>query len=79
MRHSYLIELKYVKRSEDSATQRQKVIAEAQTQLRQYAQDARVRELLDPATLHPLILVYCGWELVYREEWAATTPATIPN
>jgi hypothetical protein len=71
MRHAYLIELKYLKRSEDSPTQRQRVITEAETQLQQYWQDARVRETLGPATLHPLVLVYSGWELVYRAEWAA--------
>ena len=74
MRHAYLIELKYLKRSEDSPAQRQKVIAEAQAQLQQYGQDARVREILGPATPHPLILVYSGWDLVYREEWAETMP-----
>ena len=52
----------------------QKVIAEAQAQLQQYGQDARVREILGPATPHPLILVYSGWDLVYREEWAETMP-----
>ena len=71
MRHAYLIELKYLKRSEDNPTQRQKVITEAETQLQQYVQDARVREVLGPATLHPLVLVYSGWELVHRAEWAA--------
>ncbi len=65
------IELKYIKRSEDSPMQRERVITEAETQLRQYWQDARVREVLGPATLHPLVLVYSGWELVYRAEWAA--------
>ncbi|MCC6135850.1 MAG: PD-(D/E)XK nuclease domain-containing protein [Candidatus Contendobacter sp.] len=77
MRHVYLIELKYLKRSEDSPAQRQKVITEAQAQLARYRQDARVREVLGPATLHPLILVYSNWELVYWEEVAATMPATI--
>ncbi|MDQ5909133.1 MAG: AAA-ATPase like protein, partial [Pseudomonadota bacterium] len=52
------------------------VINEAETQLQQYVQDARVREVLGPATLHPLILVYSGWELVYRAEWAEVAPAT---
>ncbi|HAS50214.1 MAG TPA: hypothetical protein DCS21_00040, partial [Gammaproteobacteria bacterium] len=61
----------YLKRSEDNPTQRQKVITEAETQLQQYVQDARVREVLGPATLHPLVLVYSGWELVHRAEWAA--------
>ena len=68
MRHAYLIELKYLKRGEDSPAQRQKVITEAQAQLARYGQDARVREVLGPATLHSLVLVYSGWELVYREE-----------
>jgi hypothetical protein len=70
MRHAYLIELKYLKRGEDHPAQRQKVITEAERQLQQYVQDARVREVLGPATLHPLVLVYSGWELVYRAEWA---------
>lgn len=76
MRHVYLIELKYLKRSEDSPAQRQKVIVEAQAQLQQYGQDARVRELLGLATLHPLILVYSGWDLVYWEEWGETMPSS---
>lgn len=68
MRHAYLIELKYLKRGEDSPAQREKVMVEAQAQLRQYAQDKRVQKALGPATLHPLVLVYSGWELVKREE-----------
>ncbi len=78
MRHAYLIELKYLKRGEDSPAQRQKVITEAQAQLARYEQDARVREVLGPATLHPLVLVYSGWELAYQAEWAETTPAMLP-
>lgn len=75
MRHAYLIELKYLKRGEDGPAQREKVIAEAEAQLRRYGQDARVREALGPATLHPLVLVYSGWELVYRAEITEATPA----
>ncbi len=71
MRHAYLIELKYIKRGEDTPTQRQKVITEAQAQLARYSQDARVREVLGPATLHPLVLVYSGWELIYRAEFGS--------
>jgi len=72
--HAQMIELKYLKRGEDSPAQRQKVIVEAETQLQRYMQDARVREVLGPATLHPLVLVYSGWELVYRAEWAEVLP-----
>lgn len=68
MRHAYLIELKYLKHTEDSPVQREKVMAEAQAQLRQYAQETRVQEALGPAPLHPLALVYSGWEWVKREE-----------
>ena len=79
MRHAYLIELKYLKRGEDSPAQREKAIADAEAQLQRYGQDARVREVLGPATLHPLVLVYSGWELIYRAEWAGALPlAALP-
>ncbi|CAK0775766.1 AAA-ATPase-like domain-containing protein [Gammaproteobacteria bacterium] len=74
MRHAYLIELKYLKRDEDSPSNRQAAIAKAEAQLRQYREDVRVREALGSATLHPLVLVYSGWELVYRAEVADETP-----
>lgn len=67
MRHAYLIELKYLKRSEDSPERRQQVIMAAEQQLQQYRSDERVQQYLGPALLHSLILVYSGWELVY---WA---------
>ena len=74
MRHAYLIELKYLKRSEDTPQRRQQVITEAESQLRRYRQDTRVLAALGPATLHPLVLVYSGWELVYRAELTAAEP-----
>ena len=71
MRHAYLIELKYLKRSEDTPERRRQAITEAEAQLHRYRQDNRVLAALGPATLHPLVLVYSGWELVYRAEWPA--------
>ncbi|CAK0780927.1 AAA-ATPase_like domain-containing protein [Gammaproteobacteria bacterium] len=68
MRHGYLIELKYLARSEDSPEQRQKMIIKAEAQLRSYSGDERVQKALGAAWLHPLVLVYSGWELVYRAE-----------
>lgn len=68
MRHAYLIELKYLKRGDDSPAQRQQALETARAQLRRYAGDARVRETLGEASLHPLVLLYSGWELVHHEE-----------
>ena len=68
MRHAYLIELKYLKRGEDHPTRRATLLEEGRAQLRRYRDDARVREHLGPAYLHPLVLLYSGWELVHCEE-----------
>ena len=73
MRHAYLIELKYLKRGEDTPERRQQAIAEAEFQLSRYRQDTRVLNALGAATLHPLVLVYSGWELVHRAEWTGPT------
>jgi hypothetical protein len=70
MRHAYLIELKYLKRGEDSPERREAALAEGHQQLRRYADDVRIRQTLGNAQLHPLVLLYSGWELVRREEIA---------
>lgn len=67
MRHAYLIELKYLSRAADTPARRAGLLDEARAQLRRYAADARVHEALGGATLHPLVLLYSGWELVHRE------------
>jgi len=64
MRHAYLIELKYLKRSEDSPVKREEALTEARAQLCRYADDERVRQALGDAQLHPLVLLYSGWELM---------------
>lgn len=74
MRHAYLIELKYLKRGEDSPARREEALEEARTQLRRYADDPRIRQKLGEAQLHPLVLLYSGWELVRREEVAIPSP-----
>ena len=68
MRHAYLIELKYLKRGEDTPEKRREALEEGRQQLRRYTDDPRVREALGAARLHPLVLLYSGWELVWREE-----------
>ncbi|RKZ74534.1 MAG: hypothetical protein DRR19_30025 [Candidatus Parabeggiatoa sp. nov. 1] len=64
--YGYLIELKYIKRSEFTDTLKQEKIDEATTQLQQYATDPRVAQ--NRANLIGVMLVFCGWELVHYEE-----------
>ncbi|WP_462321185.1 PD-(D/E)XK nuclease domain-containing protein [Halochromatium sp.] len=71
MRHAYLIELKYLSRSGDRPAKRAQLITDAQSQLRRYAADARIGAELGAATLHPILLLYSGWELVHREAVAS--------
>ncbi|MBK1647519.1 AAA family ATPase [Rhabdochromatium marinum] len=70
MRHAYLIELKYISRAENSPARRESLLEDARAQLKRYASDARVTRPLGEATLHPLVLLYSGWELVHRESVA---------
>lgn len=67
MRHAYLIELKYLSRSDDTPAKRAQLIADARAQLHRYAGDRRIAAELGEATLHPILLLYSGWELVHRE------------
>lgn len=69
MQFGYLIELKYIARSDYNDAKRKEKIAEAETQFKKYAHDARIQQMAAQVTLKYLILVYNGWELVYREEW----------
>ncbi len=68
MKYGYLIEMKYISRSEYSESLKQKKISEAETQLRKYAGDEKLKKLTKDYTLRMLILVYKGWELVYDSE-----------
>jgi hypothetical protein len=43
------------------------LLADVRAQLKRYAGDARVGAQFGEATLHPLVLLYSGWELVHRE------------
>ena len=72
MRHAYLIELKYLSRADDNPAKRESLLEAGRAQLRRYAGDARVLTQLGEARLHPILLLYSGWELIHRE--AVTTP-----
>ena len=68
MRFGYLIELKYIPRNEFSPAKLQEKVQQAEVQLRKYAGDERLRDVRQSVTLKHLVVVYNGWELVYREE-----------
>ena len=74
MKHSYLVELKYVPRAQEAEAKNpqsalvQKINAEAEAQLQRYATDSRILASLGTAKLHLLRVIYCGWEMVSCEE-----------
>ena len=68
IQYGYLIELKYLPRSEDKGARLPALIAEAEAQLRRYLADERVQKVATRVTLKGVVLVYHGWEMVYRGE-----------
>ncbi len=70
MKYGYLIELKYITRGEFSQDKLQEKIEKAEHQLQQYANDVRIQAVAQQVTLKKLIVIFNGWELVYREERA---------
>jgi hypothetical protein len=67
LEYSYLIELKYLTRSEYCEDKLQEKIKDAQEQLDQYAASDRVKCSIGSTKLIRIILVYKGWELDYCE------------
>ena len=68
MKYGYLIELKYIPRKEFTEAKLQEVISAAQGQLEKYANDARIQDVTSKVPVKKLILIYKGWELIYRAE-----------
>jgi len=68
LEYTYLIELKYISRSEYSEKILDKKIKKAQEQLDQYAASDRVKNSIGNTQLKRIVLVYKGWELDYCEE-----------
>ena len=68
MKFGYLVELKYISRNDFNQSQLATKINEAETQLARYAGDPRIQQVAAQVTLKQLVLVYSGWELVYRAE-----------
>ena len=69
LRHGYLIEVKYLKRSEDaSEANLQAAIKEAKGQLRRYLADERLGRLHPSVGFTGLAAVFHGWEMVFCGE-----------
>ena len=69
MGYGYLIELEYIPRSQFNKKLLSKKIDEARSQLRQYGNDQRIQEISIQMPIKKLVLIYKGWELIYKEEW----------
>jgi hypothetical protein len=66
--YAYLIELKYITRSDFTEELLQEKIEEAKNQLLQYASDPQVIQGNRGVNLISVMLIFCGWELVHCEE-----------
>ena len=68
VRHGYVIELKYLKRGEGTATARvQTAVGEAAAQLRRCLADGRLVRQYPEARFTGLAVVFHGWEMVHCE------------
>ncbi len=72
MTHAYVIEVKYIPRAINPQDALQTAVNSAreaaQSQLTQYGQDASLLRRCQGLTLHKLMVVFHGWELVLCEE-----------
>jgi len=67
--YSYLLELKYIKRSEYTKKIEKTKLKEAKEQLLKYSKDKRITESIGTTKLIKLALIFNGWELVCLEEF----------
>ena len=66
--HSYILELKYLSKSDYSEEKAANQWAEAVEQINGYAVAPRVEALRQGTQMHKIIMQFCGWELVRMEE-----------
>ncbi len=66
-----LVEFKYIKRSiEPTSELIESLVTDAKEQLDRYSQDELVQNYLtDGLKLKQVVMVFCGWEMVYCEEY----------
>ena len=71
IKYSYLLELKYMKPSENESLDPQKVEElkkDAESQLNQYCRDERLQKIIGKTILKKLVLIFCGNRMVYHNE-----------
>ena len=66
--HSYILELKYISKSEYSEEKADKQWAEAVEQINGYSVAQRVEALRQGTQMHKIIMQFCRWELMKMEE-----------
>ena len=66
--HSYILELKYIPKSDYTEEKAAEQWAEAVEQINGYAVAPRVEALRQGTQMHKIIMQFCGWELVRMEE-----------
>lgn len=66
--YGYLIELKYLARTNFSEAKQHAALADAKKQLKKYAADERIIKRSRGTSLKCLALVFCGWEMKAAEE-----------
>ena len=66
--HSYILELKYLSKSDYSEDRAEQQWAEAVKQINGYAAAPRVEALRQGTKMHKIIMQFCGWDLVRMEE-----------
>ena len=66
--HSYILELKYLSKSDYSEEKAANQWAEAVEQINGYAVAPRVEALRQGTQMHKIIIQFCGWELMRMEE-----------
>ena len=66
--HSYILELKYIPKSDYKEEKAEKQWVEAVEQINGYAVAPRVEALRQGTQMHKIIMQFCGWELVRMEE-----------
>lgn len=67
VKHSYIVELKYLS-TKDAETKAEKQWQEAVEQIKKYAEAPRVRQLTQGTQLHCIVMQFRGWDLEKMEE-----------
>jgi len=68
MEYSYLIELKYLSKSEFTEKKLENKIMDAKNQLAKYTDDDKLKKIVGSTKLKRLVVVYKAWELIHLEE-----------